>query len=359
MKYTPYIPSTIPSQQYFEIYGNTKDKNIEKKGLTNIKKEEPNTSRTKNILLGTLVALASLSMPALSAFDNSDTEKYSYNTVENTTAYEPNTTVAITKCNPKELAKGGKDDSVVELKELAELLNFESTKDLPIRQQTAIQSIAMAQLQFVNANDKDAEEKIIKQINNTQKWIDKTAYEYKINPPKTQDELNQEHDAKYITYDEVINNVDFSKLLKYQTDLTLVKAFIRNSMEKIERSDSKVSQKFDKQLEKSQALINNITAKYERNSKIAGNTNNDTNISKAEMIGLLNLESLNGLPEAEQERIFKEAVDQYVPVYFELRNEEDIKRTNQRLLEKVQPIQNYLDSQANSLKKEIFMNTYK
>ena len=79
MSFSPLFKSTIPSPEYFEVYGNNKssktnnDKNIndniEEKNNSDIKETTENkTNKSKNMLVGSLIALATIGTPTALRF---------------------------------------------------------------------------------------------------------------------------------------------------------------------------------------------------------------------------------------------------------------------------------------------------
>lgn len=327
---------TIPPQKYFEYY-NQEQNDVDKKNDFSASKD----NKTKNVLIGSLMALAAMSIPAIEIIDDKKPEQQYYTT----TAFTPQTE-QIT-CNPEALAKGGKDYSTVELEELMNLINFSSLEGIPKSEQNTIKNIAMANLTPVNVNLSNAKERIIKQIQNVQDWVDKSAKEYKTNPPKSEYEKKLEYKSRYITGQDVAEQVDFSEIIKYQKDISLLKALIYGSTPKIDRRDYDSNEKFNQAIQNAQRTVDNITEKYKRHAKIAGNINLDNSLNHDEIMGLLDLSSLNGLPRNIQREIYNQAKSKCKTLYFgDVKNNQDIKEANNRTLKTVQKIQNILDSLA-------------
>lgn len=359
MSFSPLFKSTIPSPEYFEVYGNNKssktnndkniNNNIEEKNNSDIKETTENkTNKSKNMLVGSLIALATIGTPTAFYIDDNN----NYENLDNTEIVESMPEEQEIFCNPKALARGGEDDSVVELNELMNLLNFASADGLPESEIEALKTIAMANLTPIAANDTDAKEKITEQIQRVQDWIDNSANEYKINPPKSEYEKKIEYNMKYVTDNEILSNVDVSELSKYQKDKTVLAALISGSRERIERSDADVIEKIEKQVRDAQTLVDNITEKYKRNAKIAGNTDFDNTLSKKELVNMLDLRSLDGLSAQERTKILKSAIKGYKPVMFDVKNNADIKTTNKQLTQIVQNTQDKIDTQADALKRK-------
>ena len=138
MSFSPLFKSTIPSPEYFEVYGNNKssktnndkniNNNIEEKNNSDIKETTENkTNKNKNMLVGSLIALATIGTPTAFYIDDNS----NYENLDNTEIVESMPEEQEIFCNPKALARGGEDDSVVELNELMNLLNFSSADGLP------------------------------------------------------------------------------------------------------------------------------------------------------------------------------------------------------------------------------------
>lgn len=356
MSFSLFIKPTITKEKSYEFSKNQQtkinnktnvDKNTETedKDTNNIKTN--NNHNTSDILVNSLIALATIGTPTAIFVDNLDT----YDNPHQTEVAESMPEEEII-CNPKALARGGENDSIVELNELMTLLNFDSTNELPKSEIEAIKTVAMANLKPVYANDKDAKEKITSQIQNVQNWIDNAANDYKINPPKSEFEKKIEYNSKYITDKEILANVDISELSRYQKDKTVLAALISGSRERIARDDADAVEKAEKQIEDAQALVDKITERYRNNSKIAGNTDFDNTLSKKELVDLLDLRSLEGLPKNERTKILRNAIKGYKPVMFDIKNKNDIRKTNEQLTEIVQATQNQIDRQADAQKRK-------
>lgn len=359
MSYAPFIKCTIPSPEFYEAYGKLNKTNEAKVTNPNpeyegIKLEDEKANarnrKARNMLVSSLMALATLALPISSNSSNKVEQDYMPTTIE--ANYNVPTEDTEVTCNPKALARGGEDDNVVELKELMGLINFASTEGLSQSEKESIEMVAMARLNQVNAFDPEAKNKINTQIAEVQGLVDKMAKEYKLNPPKTEDEQRMEYARKYITDREILSNVDFSELYRYQKDLTVVKALIAGSRGRIERLNNvDVNEEVDKQIQDAQKFVDCIVARYKKRAKVAGNTDFDNSLSQKELINLLDLRSLDGLPYAEQVNILRAAISGYKPQYFSAENEEDIKRTNEELTKIVQNTQDKLDSQADAHKR--------
>lgn len=359
MSYAPFIRNTMPSPDFFEVYGNsnvneTKATNPDSE-LTGIKFEDKEADarrqKARNLLVSSLMALATLAMPLSSTSSNKMEQDYIPNQAEKSYNIPDEGSEEIF-CNPKALARGGENDSVVEIKELMGLINFDSTKGLPENQRESIEMVAMARLNQVNAFDPEARNKINTQIAEVQRVVDKMAKEYKEHPLKTEDEQRMEYAKKYITDNEILSNVDFSELYRYQKDLTVVKALIAGSRGRIERLNNiDVNDEIDKQVLDAQRFVDCIVSRYKKRAKVAGNTDFDNTFSQKELINMLDLRSLEGLPYEEQVRVLKGAISGYKPQYFSADTEEAIKRTNAELTQIIQDTQDKLDSQADAHKR--------
>ena len=156
---------------------------------------------------------------------------------------------------------------------------------------------------------------------------------------------------KYITDDELLDRVNFTELSKYQHDLTVLKALIAGSRERIPRNSIDAQEEFDKQVENAQKLVNDITTKYKQRAKVAGNTDGDNSLSLKELLQMLNLSSLDGLSSEEQMNILRGALSNYKTQYFSTDNDDEIKRSNEELTKVVQDAQDKVDSQADAHKR--------
>lgn len=157
----------------------------------------------------------------------------------------------------------------------------------------------------------------------------------------------EEYKRDFITSSELTDCLDYSKINKYQKDVTVLKALLSGNFARIRRDDPERSEKFGKAIEDAQATIDKIAHKYEMNSRIVGNDNYDNTVSREEMVGALDLSSIKDLSDKEQGAIVKKAMKGVKPFMFsELNDMDDIKKTNQQLLEKLQEIQNTVDADA-------------
>ncbi len=157
----------------------------------------------------------------------------------------------------------------------------------------------------------------------------------------------EEYQRDFITCNELTDCLDYSKLKKYQKDVTVLNALLGGSFERIRRDDPERSEKFGKAIEDAQATIDEIAHNYEMNSHIVGNDDYDNTISREEMVGALDLSSIKDLSDKEQIAIVKKAMKDAKPFMFsKLQDIDDVKETNQQLCEKLQVIQNTVDADA-------------
>lgn len=329
MSYAPLINSSIPSPEYYQNYmsvdNSKKDTTLDSSvaGFDTPQKKH----KTKNMLIGSLIALASLaSVPFM--VDSSSKDSQFYNTT-------PETEMTI-------------NDDVNYEETPTAMINFDSTKGLTPSQKESIDILVASRL-----NGIDPENKVLlnKQVKSTQLMIDKLAAKYKDKTITEDDKIRMEMQIRYITDKELLDRVNFTEISKYQHDLTVLKALIAGSRERIPRNSSDAQEEFDKQVENAQKLVNDITTKYKKRAKVAGNTDGDTSISLKELLQMLNLSSLDGLSEEEQMNILRGALSNYKTQYFSADNDEDIKRSNEQITNVVQDAQNKIDSQADAHKR--------
>lgn len=169
--------------------------------------------------------------------------------------------------------------------------------------------------------------------------------------PKYKTEFSNESMAEYardyISGNELVNSLDYSEIGKYQKDVTVLRALLRNGFPKIRRDDPERSEKFGRAIDQAQATIDHIAHRYKLNSQIVGNSDFDNTVSKGEMISALDLKSIQDLPENEQVAILKKATKDVKPFMFsDLQDMDDIKRVNKQLGEVLQRIQNTVDADA-------------
>ena len=311
-----------------------------------------NSSKYTNALIGSLMGLSVLSIPTLEIIDGSGSNHYN-----NSTSYvEPKEEII---CNPEKLAQGcGDDDSLVELKEIMNLIDFSGMAQLPEGTKKAILTVASAHVQPVYANDPDAKEKIIKQTQEIQQMVDKLIYKEVVNPDPTVEERLAEYRRNNITADDLFEFIDFSELQKYQKDISVLKAGLRNTIGYIPRKDFDSNERAEQAVENAQKFVDELTAKYKRYSKIAGNSDYDHILSKEELIGLLDQRSADGIDKKTKARILANATAGYKTIMFRDINDAQIKETNEKVCEEIQKAQDKFDNQANNYRLEQFKAKY-
>ncbi len=329
MSYTPLINSSIPSPEYYQNYMSTDKSKKEATLDTSIAGfDTPQKKhKTRDMLIGSLIALASIATVPFVVEGNSNGSQFS-NTY-------PNTEVTF-------------NEEVSYEESPTKLINFESTKGLTSGQKESIDILVASKL-----NGIDPENKVLlnKQIKSIQLMVDKISAKYKDKTITEDDKIRMEMKIKYITDEELLDRVNFTELSKYQHDLTVLKALIAGSRERIPRNDVDAQEEFDNQVENAQKLVDDITTKYKKRAKVAGNTDGDTSLSLKELLYMLNLNSLNGLSEEEQMNILRGELSNYKPQYFSADNDEDIARSNEQITKVVQDVQTKIDSQADAHKR--------
>lgn len=311
-----------------------------------------NSSKYTNALIGSLMGLSVLTIPTLEIIDGSGSNHYN-----NSTSYvEPKEEII---CNPEKLAQGcGDDDSTVELPEIMNLIDFSGMAQLPQSTQKAIQTVASAYVHPVNANDPDAKQKIIKQTQEIQRMVDKLIYDEVINPSKSPEEKLAEFRRNNITADDILEFVDFSELQKYQKDISVLKANLKNSIGYIPRKDYDSNERAEKAAQNAQHFVDKLTAQYKRYSKIAGNSDYDHTLSKEELISLLDQRSADGIDKKTKAKIIANATADYKTVMFRDIQDHQIKEMNEKVCEEIQKAQNKLDQEANGYRKKQFEAKY-
>lgn len=302
--------------------------------------EAPKNGKYKNVLMGSLMAMAAIAMPTVILLDE-EPQEYYYFSEPQKEQFEDIT------CNVDALAKGGKDDYTVEPEEIMQVLNFDGMECLPKTEQKAIKSIASVYAQSVNVHDPDAKSKIVKQVQYMQKLIDNAINNSPNQPDPKTDERKKSYEEKYISSNEVVDNLDYSEILKYQKDVSVLRALLRGETSRIKRDDPMVAEKFDAECKRAQKTIDQIAGHYKMNARIVGNDNFDNIITANEIEGVLDKSSLNDLSPEEQKSILSTALGSFKPIMFgDLNNDKDIKKTNQRVGAELQKIQHIVDAEA-------------
>lgn len=306
----------------------------------NFEIKSPKSNKTKNILLGSLIALAAISVPTIEYLDKPKNIEIDYQ-------LSPNKEKTEMICNPELIAKGGKNDSLVEIPEFLKLLNFSGMKNLPQSTQSAIEMIASAHYQPVMVSDAQAKEKLITQVEKIQKMVDNCIENSIKKPLKTHEQKLFEHNAKYISSVEIIDQVDFSEITKYQKDITVLKAILRNSVKPIKRDAFDCYEQEQKAINQAQISVNKIVEQYKKYAKIAGNTDYNNNLSTTELIDLLDKRSLDGIDKKTKKEIINKATTNYKPIIFDkIQDKKEIKEKNKQICEEVQKAQDILDFEA-------------
>lgn len=337
MSYTPLIQSTIPSPEYYNNYGTrTNKKDITDKPLdSSVNKEsEQKNNKTRNMLLASLMALATLtSLPFVTGSDDSPRVNEDNKILE--TGLQNNKSIGDYENTQK----------------LMGLINFDSMNGLSETQKKSIEMLTIARLNEINALNPESKSMMKSQVNAVQRMVDKMSSNYKDKYLSPEDQIRMEMAMKFVTDDEILDNIDFSELSKYQNDLTVLKALIAGSRERIRREDPESEGKVIQQVKDGQTLVNIITTKYKQRAKVAGNTDGDNSLSLKELLQMLNLSSLDGLSSEEQMNILRGALSNYKTQYFSTDNDDEIKRSNEELTKVVQDAQDKIDSQADAHKR--------
>ena len=355
----PFVTSPVKEQVKTEDLANTAAENIQ-----NVDTEEDvdlsekygfnkkSSSKYTNALIGSLMGLSVLSIPTLEIIDSTGGKQNQFYYSSYTAPKEE------VICNPEKLAQGGEDDSMVELDEIMNLIDFSGMAQLPQSTQKAILTIASAYVQPVEANNPKAKEKIIHQTQEIQRMVDKLIYDEVINPSKSPEEKLAEFKRNNITADDVLEFVDFSELQKYQKDISVLKANLKNTIGYIPRKDYDSNERAEKAAQDAQQFVDKLTAQYKRYSKIAGNSDYDHTLSKEELISLLDQRSADGIDKKTKAKIIANATADYKTVMFRDIQDHQIKEMNEKVCEEIQKAQNKLDQEANGYRKKQFEAKY-
>lgn len=309
--------------------------------------EAPKKShKGRDAVLGSLMAMAAVAMPtAILLDDNKSTVVDSSYNIELVAPPEP---FAGAYCDAEAVAIGGENDTIVEPAEIMQFLDYSRLSTLPEEEQDSIKARASRLANPVNAHEAEAGNKVIDQVRGLQKVVDAEIEKSPHRPSMQYGEAGQaEYERKYITSAELVNSLDYSEILKYQKDASVLRAGIRDKMQKIRRDDAKALEKFEAEREKAQRIIDNIVDKYKMNSNITGNADCDNTITVKEVANMIDTSVIGHLPRYEQKRVIKEALGSFKTIVFqELKTEEDIQKVNERIEAEVQKVQDKLDRRA-------------
>lgn len=309
-------------------------------GMTYDDTPKTTSNKYKNALMGSLMTMAAIAMPAAVLLED-DSQAYYHSSQPKQENYED------VICNVDALAKGGKDDYVVEPEEIMQMLNFDGVEKLPKTERKAIYSIASVYARPINVNDPDARKKIIEEAQYIQKFVDKAVDQAADPENLNYSQKVKDYEQKYVSGNELVDNLDYSEISKYQKDVSVLRALLRGGISRIRRDDPNISEKFANECEKAQRTIDNIAARYKMNSHIVGNDNFDNSVTAKEIEGILDKTSLQDLSPEEQKSILSGALGSFKTINFmELKTDKDIKKTNQQVGKEVQKIQNAVDSAA-------------
>jgi len=302
------------------------------------------SSKVENILWGTLLSLATLGTASLMVVDNIKQDKFEevvyYGADEN--KYEN------VYCDAEALAKGGEDDSRLEVTEFMNLLNFDHMKHLPESTQDAIKVVAMASIKSVDINSKDAKIKILDQINKTQNIIDKLVDNKNAEIFKEHNEPEIKYENKYVTPREILNSIDFTPISNLKSgEQTLILAKVINSIPRIERNHYDTGENFSKAVEQAQNIINKAQKEAELKAFIAGNDDKNNVLSRKELFKLLNCDNLDKLPQTVKEKIIKKIMINSYPLTFDNIGELSKEEIRKKVTETIQVAQDMLDTEVN------------
>lgn len=251
------------------------------------------------------------------------------------------------------LSKFGKDSTVLEAHEFKQLLDYSSLEGIPRLARENIRVNATAGFLPINMKSYKSNEEIIKQVKNAQFMIDYVAKKYKENPPKSYIEKQYDYVVNNVTDKEILDKVDFSELEVYQNDLTGVKNSIRMNTPHIKRDDIDADKKEKKAIQDAQKFVDTIVQRYKARSKVSGNYDGNTELSKMELMSLLNFDSVKDLPDVLKIRIINKALEDYQPRSLNHVKEYSQAKAENELVERdKQKVQDKLDEWAVKAHKE-------
>lgn len=314
----------------------------------------PVSDKTKNAIIGSLMALSALTLGGLEVMDN---DKYDFSGKSPAVSVQEDPYKDII-CNPEAIAKGGDDDNIVELQEFMNMLDYASLEGLPESTKKAVKTVVSARINPVFIGKGDDKKKIIEQIQKSQEMLDRYAEEWKFNPPKSPDAILAEYEREFITSSDILYRLDFSELRKYTDSDDLVLASIIGSVPKIRRDDEDAYEKVEQEVEKAQKYIDKKTKEYKAYSKVIGNDDNSASLSTIEFSKLL-LPSFDGLTPEQQKTAIRKSLAVYKPIRFmNITSEDEIKEVNKKIGEAIQKSQNVLDAEANKFRYQNFVDEY-
>lgn len=311
----------------------------------------------RNILLGTLVALGTVSAPIVGTayFENNGINSENQISFYDDMSKEDSAVIA----NANELAQGGKRSDVLESQEFMKLLDYSKIKGFTKSTRKAIECMSTSMFMPVDMNAPDANKQILKMTKEAQHSIDNLVEVEKKYPNKSYSQMCAEYALNNITDEEILDFVDMSELASYQKDLTVVKALINMSRDKIKRSDPDADQKRDKQIQDAQTFVDNIVQKYKTRAKVNGNYNGDEVLSKGELATLLNFEPLNGLPDEVKLGIISKALESYKPISLRYAtNDQQVELSNKKAEESKKKAQKTLNEWAIKAQKQFWHITH-
>lgn len=263
---------------------------------------------TRNFLIGSLLAMSAMATPF--AIDSLLDDEFEFSA--NPTEIVDNKDKHIIDM-AHIYAKNGKDSTILEPQEFDMLIDYSKLNEIPKLTRENIKMLSKAGVLPIDTKSFGADEKILAMVKDVQYYVNSAAERWKENPPKSSMQNYYEYCMKYITDEEILENVDFSELLRYQSDITLVKHGINATRERIKRDDIDAYKKKQKAIENAQKVVDTIVARYNTRAKVSGNSDGNTTLTEVELLSLLNLENIEDLPYELKIGIVKKALEGYTP----------------------------------------------
>lgn len=307
-------------------------------------------------ILGTLLALSSISVPIggylyINNQINKNSQLFEYENGYKSYSKEDSMIIE----NAEKVAKGGKYSNVIEPEEFMKLLDYSKLNAFSKQTKESIKNSSKYLFEPIDLNTPNVEDQILNMVKTAQNSINKTADALKENPILSSRQVIEDYEKRFITDDEILDNVDMSGLKKYQKDLTLVRALINITRDKIERNDPNFEKKRKDAIKSAQSMVDNIVKSYKTKAKVTGNFDGDDILSKSEMANLLDIKCLEGLPEEIKVGILSKVLESYVPINLRFASEEpQIEIYNKQIKNNRQKIQEDLNNWALKAQKEFW-----
>ena len=309
----------------------------------------------RNILLGALVALGTISAPIVGTsymeHRNNELNGVPMSGIYDSMTKEDSTIIE----NANELAQGGKRSDVLESQEFMKLLDYSKIQGFTKSTRKAIECMSKSMFLPVDMNAPDAPEQILKMVKDAQSSIDHLVEVEKKYPNKSYSQMCAEYAINNITDEEILDGVDMSELAYYQKDLTMVKAMINMTRDDIKRDDLDAVKKYDKEVKDAQSFVDNIVQRYKTRARVSGNYNGDEVLSKGELSTLLDYKVLKGLPDEIKLGIISKALKSYKPISLRYAtDDEQVKLSEKKVQESRDKAQAIMNQWAHKAQKQFW-----